>query len=219
VTSTYNKEKYFKDAIESVLEQTRRDWRWWIILDGANHKTTEIALNLMHREDRVTIFTERCNYFQRKQTYRPAEIMNKYFPMISTDYFCWLSDDDVLMPNFLEVLCGTLDSNPNINIAYGGCKYIVETEQGNWELDKYVGVDGRRFDADSPPMYKLDGNQFVQTKESYNEVNFQFPNDLYHQVGDGLYLNELSKKYTIHSATSDILINHRRTFLSENDSA
>lgn len=219
ITATYNKETFLPQAAESVFNQTKRDWRWWIILDGANEKTSDYAFNLQHRDPRVTIFIEHVNFHERKQMYRPSMLMNKYFPLIATDYFCWLSDDDIMQPVYLESLAGALDKNPDWDIAFGWCDVINQVDENEWKLHMYLGRHhwNKEYNKDTPPIYVLDGGQIIQTKASYNALDgWQFPTEWVNgNACDGVYLNELAKKFTLHPIDTHVLT-HRRTFLSEN---
>jgi glycosyltransferase involved in cell wall biosynthesis len=220
VTATYNKEKFLPQAAESVFNQTRKDWRWWIILDGANGKTTDYIFNLQHRDPRITAFMENVGFYERKKIYRPSILMNKYFPIIATDYFCWLSDDDIMQPTYLESLAGTLDSHPSWDVVFGWMDVIDQVNDTDWKLHMYFGRHhwNKEYNADTPPMHLLDGGQILQTKASYAVLNWQFPLEwVPGNTCDGLYLNELAKKFTLHPINEHVLT-HRRTFLSENTS-
>lgn len=42
----------------------------------------------------------------------------------ASDYQCWIGDDDLLDPEWLENACDYLDQNPDIQMVYGDCNYI-----------------------------------------------------------------------------------------------
>jgi glycosyltransferase involved in cell wall biosynthesis len=219
VTATYNKEIFFPQGAESVFNQTRRDWRWWIILDGANEKTAQYAFDLQHRDPRITVFMENVSFHDRKKIYRPSMLMNKYFPLVSTDYFCWLSDDDIMQPRYLEVLAGALDAHPDWDIVFGWCDVIKQVGEKDWELHMYLGRDNwnKEYHNEELPIFLLDGGQILQTKASYNLLkNWQFPLEwVAGNACDGLYLNELAKQFVFHPINEHVLT-HRTTFMSEN---
>lgn len=219
VTATYNKAAFFKDAIESVLNQTRKDWRWWIILDGANADTIELCMNLQHRDQRVTLFSEEVAYGERYKFYRPSMLMNKYFPLILTNYFCWLSDDDVWEPTYLEDLAGALDTHRDWDVVYGGAQVLEQTKTG-WRTTITLPEHfDRTYDENNMPCFHIDGGSIVQTKRSYDCIRlsgWQFPTDDTHTFADGLYMNELAKSYTIHPSRK-LVLTHRITSISENN--
>lgn len=217
ITATYNKEEFFKDTIESVINQTRRDWRWWIILDGANEVTMEMCLSLTHRDLRVTLFSEDVKFTERFKFYRPSMLMNKYFPLVTTDYLCWLSDDDILELDYLEILAGMLDKNQNWDITYGSCQVLEQIKKSEWKSTiTFPEHFNTVYNSNNLPCGHIDGGSIVQTKRSYARIkNWQFPTDETHTISDGLYMNELAKNYTFHPANKKLLT-HRQTYLSEN---
>ena len=42
----------------------------------------------------------------------------------TVDYQCWIGDDDLLDPNWLEIACLHLDRDENVLMVYGDCQYI-----------------------------------------------------------------------------------------------
>ena len=221
VTATYNKAEFFKDAIESVLNQTRKDWRWWIILDGANSDTVDLCLKLQHREPRVTLFNERVKHNERYKFYRPSMLMNKYFPLIMTNYFCWLSDDDILLSTYLEDLAGALDAHCDWDVVYGAAQVLEQTQTGWRPTLTFPEHFDTVYDHKNLPCGHIDGGSILHTKSAYNGVKlsgWEFPTDGTHRYADGLYMNELAKNHTIHPVKK-LVMTHRITTLSENTAA
>lgn len=69
-------------------------------------------------------------------------IMNKYFPLIATNYFCWLSDDDIMQPTHLESIAGKLDQNSEWDIVFSWCDVVNQTDGNDWNLNMYLGRYG-----------------------------------------------------------------------------
>lgn len=222
VTSTYNKEEFLPQGAESVFNQTRRDWRWWIILDGANASTTNYVLSLQHRDPRVIVFYEHVGFQERKKIYRPSVIMNKYFPLIATDYFCWLSDDDIMQPTYIESMASALDQNPDWDVVFGWCDVINQVDENKWTFYTNLGrhENNKEYNKSNLPILLLDGGQLIQTKQSYMALNgWQFPFEGNNtRVSDGLYMNELAKQFIFHPLDTHVLT-HRTTYISENTAA
>lgn len=137
ITPTYQQPVTLWEAAETVFAQTRTDWRWWIVLDGANSETEATARRIVATDNRVSLFREATTEKQRAATYRPAEIWNKYFPLITTPYFVQLSDDDLWRPFFLELLINAAERNPLSSGAVGSNDAIL------WKGGKWVPWNGR----------------------------------------------------------------------------
>jgi Glycosyl transferase family 2 len=215
-TPTYNKPAFFREAARSILDQTVDDWLWWVVLDGADEETTGIATQLAYDDPRIVVFTEKVE--NRYEQYRPAVLVNKYFPMITTKYLCWHSDDDLKEPCFLEVLVGELEGSPSYHVAYGLTDvYLQQGKKWSWlgviPPDKSV-----RFgpgSADSPDG-KLDSGQFLQTKASWDQLNYTVPTGYGSAIhSDGVYLEHLARNFEFRFV--DVVVQRcRATHLSEN---
>lgn len=126
VTGTYSKADMLREAAASVFAQTYQDWIWQIVLDGPDQLTVDVALRTGQLDDRVQLTCCETSEAQRRAVYRPAEITNKYFAEAETDYVVWLSDDDLLHPEFLAELCvddASYCSIERVRWASGGWQY------------------------------------------------------------------------------------------------
>jgi len=59
VMSVYNEAEYISTAIESILEQTFRDFEFLIIDDGSTDKTPEIIKSYAKQDNRIRYLTNR----------------------------------------------------------------------------------------------------------------------------------------------------------------
>ncbi len=93
VIPTYNCKKYLKEAIDSCVEQTFKPYEIIVVDDGSTDGTHELC-----RE-----YGNKIKYI-----YKPnggtASALNVGIKEMTGDWFKWLSADDVLFPNGLEIL-------------------------------------------------------------------------------------------------------------------
>ena len=215
-TPTYNKPAFFREAAKSILDQTIEDWRWWIVLDGADEETTSIAMQLAEGDSRIVVFKEKVE--NRYEQYRPAVLVNKYFPLITTKYLCWHSDDDLKEPCCLEVLVNELERNPEFHVAYG-LTYVYVQKGKKWSFQGVFPPDKSvRFGPASTesPDEKLDSGQFIQTKASWDRLNYALPTGYGSAIHlDGVYLEQLARSFEFRFV--DVVVQRcRATHLSEN---
>ena len=218
VTATYNKPEFLREAADSVFAQTDPGWLWWIILDGADEPTRRLTTLLAEMDRRIRVVDERTAESLRRAEYRPAVIINKFYPLVTTPYLCWLSDDDLWEPCFLSALCGKLRRHPKEDVAYGVCENIRQTGDAwrhkSWHpaerpLQPFGDAFGRMPDC------RIDGGQIVHTRRVYAALDgWQLPTD-FRNAGhvDGLFMNQLARRAVFRPVDRKVLT-HRCTYLS-----
>ena len=99
---TYNRVEYLKKAIDSVLNQTCRDFEL-IILDNCSTDGTEEYVKSLN-DDRIT-------YIRHEKNIGGGGNIAYAFAHCKWDYFAVFHDDDVLHTNLLEEAAAYLDSH------------------------------------------------------------------------------------------------------------
>ena len=111
----YNRSDYLPEALESLLNQSYRDFRIIAIDDCSNDATEEVMHAYAKRDDRISYYrnpnhegmisTWRKAFFKAFETYRP-------------EYFAWASDHDRWEKRWLELHIAALDTHPDSVLAY-----------------------------------------------------------------------------------------------------
>ncbi|QIO04551.1 glycosyltransferase family 2 protein [Acinetobacter shaoyimingii] len=91
----YNAEKFFSDAIQSVLYQTYQNWELILIDDGSTDKSLEIANRFAEKDSRIRVISDGQN---RKL---PARL-NQLIELSQYDYIARMDADDLMHPERLE---------------------------------------------------------------------------------------------------------------------
>jgi len=91
--SVYNGEKYLREAIESILNQTFKDFEFLIINDGSTDRTAEILQS--YDDPRIKIINNEKNIGLTKS-------LNKGLKMARGEYIARMDADDISMPERLE---------------------------------------------------------------------------------------------------------------------
>ncbi|MFA6435937.1 MAG: glycosyltransferase family 2 protein, partial [Candidatus Gracilibacteria bacterium] len=94
---TYNRSRFLREAIDSVLNQTYTNFEL-IISDNASTDDTERLCKEYSNKDK------RIKYFRQKENI--GIDANFYFVLNEAhgEYFAWLPDDDLYSPQFIEKL-------------------------------------------------------------------------------------------------------------------
>jgi glycosyltransferase involved in cell wall biosynthesis len=103
----YNAERYLRIAIESILNQTLRDWEL-VICDNASTDGTEAICREYAARD------ARIRYRRLPENIGAANNFRRVFELSRGRYFKWIACDDSCEPAFLERCKRVLDKSPDI---------------------------------------------------------------------------------------------------------
>src|SRR4030042_1971241 len=92
--SVYNGEKYLKEAVESILNQTFRDFEFIIINDGSTDGTGAILASYQQKDARIRI------YNQENQGLIAS--LNRGCQLARGEYIARMDADDISLPQRLQ---------------------------------------------------------------------------------------------------------------------
>lgn len=180
IIATFNSEKTLRNALDSVLNQSYKDWEC-IIVDGASRDgTISIVKEYVQKDPRFRYISELDNGVY--------DAFNKGWKMAKGEWIHYLGDDDVLTKNGIDDLMKHEDAS--IDVLNGHC-YVKKLNgaikpcfshgihgchQGKIMrqsiLEKYGGFDtSYRILADADLIYKLaDDGIAVKVIDTYVAV-------------------------------------------------
>ncbi|MEL4306297.1 glycosyltransferase family 2 protein [Methanococcoides sp. LMO-2] len=123
IMPVYNAEKYLKDAIESILNQSFKNFELLIINDGSNDKSKAIIES--HNDSRIRLLNNEENSGL-------AKVRNKGIYEAKGEYIAWLDADDISHPLRLEKQVKLLDSHPDVGICGTWVKTIGTKVTHKW---------------------------------------------------------------------------------------
>jgi glycosyltransferase involved in cell wall biosynthesis len=155
ILPVYNGEKYLRQAIESCINQTYKEFELLVVNDCSTDSTLSIVEFYAQKDFRIKIINNQEN----KKL--PASL-NIGHNVAKGDYITWTSDDNLLKPNFLECLFNTLINN-DADVVFSN--YDIIWEEGEF---KRVHIPG-------PVEHLIYGIQigasFLYKKEVFNYLN------------------------------------------------
>lgn len=110
IIPTYNRPHFLVQALESVLNQTRKPDEILVVDDGSTASTAEALAG----------YRDRIRYLRKPNGGLPSAL-NHGLAATDADYICILDDDDLAVPDALERHLGFLHSRPDIDFSYSGC--------------------------------------------------------------------------------------------------
>lgn len=108
LTSVYNGEKYLRKAIDSIFNQTFRDFEFLIINDGSTDRTAEILES--YNDPRIKIINNEKNMGLTKS-------LNKGLKMAKGEYIARMDADDISMPDRLKKQVDFLDAHQDYAVV------------------------------------------------------------------------------------------------------
>lgn len=111
----YNGEKYLKQAIESILNQTFKDFEFLIINDGSTDSSKKIIKSF--KDSRIKLINNEKNI-------KIAASLNKGLNLAQGKYIARMDCDDISLKNRLTWQIEFMNKNPQIGISGGFTKKI-----------------------------------------------------------------------------------------------
>ena len=127
IVPVYKVEKYLKKCIDSILNQTYKNYELILVDDGSPDCCPIICDNYAEKNDRVIVI--------HKQNGGLSDARNTGIAIAKGDFICFVDSDDYVSEDFCELLLNAvLKSNADMAI----CNYLVVDENGNSIQDKNV---------------------------------------------------------------------------------
>ena len=137
----YNGEAYLKEAIESVLAQTYKDFECIISDNASTDRTREIC-------EQYAASDARIRYVRQPSNIGAGKNYNFVFDEARGEYFKWVAHDDIIAPEYVEKCVAALDSNKNLALAYSS---FVDIDDNG----KTLGTTRRNFGTFPTPSARF----------------------------------------------------------------
>ena len=135
VTTFYNVEKYVDETVDSVLNQTYKNWIWFVTDDGSTDGTKEKILNHCKNTPNI-IYVEQK--FKKEMFWQPQHFVTK-----DCDYVVTVDSDDFLLPKALEVYKEILLNNKDIiSLSCENISFKEEFDDGKLLNASFIDFSG-----------------------------------------------------------------------------
>ncbi len=177
ILPVYNGERYLREALHSITAQSMPDFECIIVNDCSTDGSLAIAEEFAKNDARFSIITNEKNSklpFSLNVGHRAA----------SSDLLTWTSDDNILLPNFLETHMAHF--TPDVDLTYA--PYIFIDEHGKpqnfdgIEIPSYLPLKKKNIDGENLFIYdtlpaeflcndNCIGASFMYRKEVFTKIN------------------------------------------------
>lgn len=203
VMPAYNAERYIARAIESVLNQTFRNFELIIINDVSSDKTPSIIKEYQEKDSRVRMINNRKKGLI-------AGSLNKGIKLARADVIARMDADDVCYPRRLEVQYKLLMKKPEVAVVGANMRIVDEKGKiiSKREYPKKSKELKRLMFRYSPFAHPVVMYRKSVFKEFGGYVENIFPCediDLWFKIGSKYQFASVSKpllKYTLYSTSS-----------------
>ena len=139
----YNGEKFIHKCIESVLQQTNRNFEIIISDNASTDSTPEICKEFLNKDNRITFVRQNKNM---------GRLWNFHFLVTKAvgEYFVWVPVDTFLLPEFLERNIAVLESQDKVVGCISKIKVVdnsIDQFETQKRILKKIGLVYRPFDT------------------------------------------------------------------------
>ena len=156
IMSVYNGEKYLKDAIDSVLQQTFSDFEFLIVDDNSSDGTGKILNDISDK--RVLVF-------HNDHTKGLTSNLNCMIEKAKGDYIARMDADDLCEKNRFEMETATLDRDESVQMvcsysqSFGDADKLVKTPE-DYEVLKACLLFGNPITHSSVMFRRNDNHRY-----------------------------------------------------------
>jgi glycosyltransferase involved in cell wall biosynthesis len=127
IMSVYNGQRYLEEAVDSILNQTFKNFEFIVIDDGSTDKTPETLRDYAQKDSRIKVITNSQNIGLTRS-------LNRGIKIARGEYIARMDADDISMPERLEKQISVFETHERIGCV--GCNVLVVDKEG--ELIKKV---------------------------------------------------------------------------------
>lgn len=161
IIPTFKRPLLLKRAILSVLNQTYPHFEIYVFDNASNDETKNVVLKLQQQDPRI-------KYFCHKENIGMIANYQFAYEKVSTPYFFFLSDDDLVLPHFLRTAMEGFEKYPES--AFSAASTLIITEKDFCILNApNVRWNQEGFLNNQKSLIQMIGNYPVPTTVLFHE--------------------------------------------------
>lgn len=124
--TAFNAEKFIAEAIESILNQTFKNFEFIIVDDGSEDSTRDVIDSYDEKDERIKVL---YNHSNKGLIYS----LNRGLDEAKGEYIARMDADDISLPTRLEVQVSFMDSNKEIGVSSAWMKTLGKSKEVVWQ--------------------------------------------------------------------------------------
>lgn len=151
VMPIYNAEKYLKDNLPLLINQTYKNFELILVNDGSKDKSLAICQDFAKKDSRIKVISQ--------ENKGVSSARNLGIENSKGEYICFVDADDFTMPNYLSTLVSTIENND-----LGIVNFIEIKEKNLNKVNNKIKRGGEFKDV------KISKNEFFKLMFSYPNI-------------------------------------------------
>lgn len=176
--SVYNGEKYLREAIESILNQTYTDFELIIIDDGSTDKSADIIKSYNH--PRIVLIQQKNKGL--------AAALNTGIKTARGKYIARMDADDISMPDRLEIQTSFLEEHSECVVL--GSNAVIIDMNGDYLYTSNQLLGWKEIKQNLPKTPFFHSSTFYRTDKA--RMAGGYFEDIKHHFEDLIFFNKLS---------------------------
>ncbi|WP_417200704.1 glycosyltransferase family 2 protein [Bizionia sp.] len=135
IIPTYNRARYIRAALNSIMAQSYTHWECLVVDDGSKDNTEEVMAAICKQDSRIS-------YYKRSEAYPKGVNGARNYGITKSngDYIAFCDDDDFWLPEKLEKQMPIFKAHPEVGLVTSNIEYVntdgartgrVITQRGN----------------------------------------------------------------------------------------
>lgn len=120
IMPAYNAEKTVREAVNSVIAQTVKDWELIVIDDGSTDNTVAILTELADSDSRI-------RFLQNEKNSGVSYTRNRAVTLATGKWIAFLDSDDIWQPQKLQKQLELSEKYPEMVVCYTASSFIDES--------------------------------------------------------------------------------------------
>lgn len=198
VMSTYNRKDLLTNCIESIKNQTFKDWSLLVINDCSPDATLNVLDWWARRDTRIHILTNKEN---QGPICKIPHLMST-----RSKYVCIIDDDDLWEPTYLEEQIRGLETQEKKVMSFTDCWYVKGPQK------KYSNSRGTKYYLEIVPSCVLFRSQLFQELAGFDPElkEYHAEMDLYLRLGGLEKFNHIRKPLVTISRNGSIMSSNKK---------
>ena len=156
IMPVYNSEKYISEAIESVCNQSYKNWELLIVNDGSTDYTSKIIDDFAKKDSRIKVFHRKNEGVSMARNFA----LNK----VCGEYITFIDSDDMYHADRLKRMLQVFEQHENCEIVFSRHKEF------RGKLNTYEANDSRKIDDILVKVISDSKNHFVWNAMLKSEI-------------------------------------------------